>query len=45
MADAAVAEGMADRIATLDETIARFTSPATPPRKLAAQREKRALAL
>jgi signal peptide peptidase SppA len=45
MADAAVAEGMADKIATLDETIARFASPQTPRRKLAAQREKRALTL
>lgn len=44
MAQAAIAAGMADSIATLDETIARFVS--TPPkRKLAAAREKRALAL
>ncbi len=44
-AEAAVAEGMADRIATLDETIARFSGQPAPRRKLAAQREKRALAL
>lgn len=44
-AEVAVAEGMADSIGTLDETIARFTSPAAPRRKLAAEREKRALAL
>ncbi|MBB6011885.1 signal peptide peptidase SppA [Aquamicrobium lusatiense] len=44
-AEAAVAQGMADRIATLDETIARFTGQTAPRRKLAAEREKRALTL
>ncbi len=44
-AEAAIAEGMADSIATLDETIARFNSPPAPKRKLAAERERRALAL
>jgi signal peptide peptidase SppA len=44
-AEAAIAEGMADRIATLDETIARFAGHPTPRRKLAAEREKRALTL
>ncbi len=44
-AEAAIAEGMADRIATLDETIARFSGQMAPRRKLAAEREKRALAL
>lgn len=44
-AEAAIAEGMADRIASLDETIARFTGQPAPRRKLAAEREKRALAL
>lgn len=44
-AEAAIAEGMADRIATLDETIARFAGQPAPRRKLAAEREKRALAL
>lgn len=43
MAQAAIGAGMADSIATLDETIARFV--AAPKRKLAAAREKRALAL
>jgi signal peptide peptidase SppA len=45
MADAAVAEGMADKIATLDETIDRFASPQAPRKKFATQREKRALSL
>jgi signal peptide peptidase SppA len=44
-AEAAIAEGMADRIATLDETIARFSGQPVPRRKLAAEREKRALSL
>ena len=44
-AEAAIAEGMADKIASLDETIARFTGQSAPRRKLAAEREKRALTL
>jgi signal peptide peptidase SppA len=44
-AEAAIAEGMADRIASLDETIARFANQPAPRRKLATQREKRALSL
>lgn len=44
-ADAAIAEGMANSIATLDETITRFSGVAAPRRKLAAEREKRALTL
>ena len=43
----AVREGMADRIATMNETLARFgAGPAQPQgRKLAPNRERRALAL
>lgn len=44
-AAAAVREGMADRVATMNETLARFGTPTPQPRKFAAQREKRALAL
>lgn len=51
-AEAAIAEGMADRIGTLDETLQRFgaslygSGQAAPaPRRSALQREKRALAL
>ncbi|PSJ64498.1 S49 family peptidase [Kumtagia ephedrae] len=44
MAQAAIDAGMADSIATLDETIGRFVG-APPKRKLASAREKRALAL
>lgn len=46
-AAAAVREGMADRVATMKETLARFgVAPAEPKgRKLAPQRERRALAL
>ena len=46
-AAAAVREGMADRVATMKETLARFgVEPAQPTsRKLAPQRERRALAL
>lgn len=45
-AEAAVREGMADRIATMSETLARFgVTPTQPKRKLAPNREKRALAL
>ena len=43
-ADAAIAEGMADRVASLDETIARFATVPPPRRRLATEREKRALA-
>lgn len=50
-AEAAVAEGMADRVATLDETLQRFgvslyggATPSTPGRRASAlQRERRAL--
>ena len=49
LAHAAVAQGMADRVATLDETLSRFgVMPATPAagrRALAPNREMRALAL
>jgi signal peptide peptidase SppA len=49
MAEQAVAEGMADKIATLEETLARFgvaAEPARRPRRaFAIEREKRALAL
>ena len=43
----AVREGMADRIATMNQTLARFGAGPEAPRqkKFAAQREKRALAL
>jgi signal peptide peptidase SppA len=44
-AEAAIAEGMADRIASMEETIARFAGSPAPRRKLAAEREKRALTL
>jgi signal peptide peptidase SppA len=45
-AAAAIREGMADRVATMSETLARFGVTPTPPkRKLAPNREKRALAL
>jgi len=44
-AEAAVAEGMADTIATLDETIARFATVDSSKRRLAAEREKRALVI
>lgn len=45
-AEAAIAERMADRIASIEETVARFSGAvAAPGRKLAAAREKRALAL
>lgn len=46
-AKGAVAEGMADRIATMKETLARFgVGPAEPKgRRLAPEREKRAIAL
>lgn len=46
-ADAAVREGLADRVATMNETLARFgvTSAAPKGRRLAPQRERRALAL
>jgi signal peptide peptidase SppA len=49
MAEQAVAEGMADKIATLEETLARFGVAAEPARRqrrtFALEREKRALAL
>lgn len=44
-AEAAIAERMADSVASLEETIARFARQPAPARKLAAEREKRALAL
>lgn len=48
-AEPALAEGMIDRIATLDETLRRFGAsayaPAKPRRALAPQRERRALDL
>lgn len=44
-AQAAVREGMADRVATMQETLARFGAPSPAPRKFAPAREKRALAL
>ncbi|MES2494628.1 MAG: S49 family peptidase [Pseudomonadota bacterium] len=44
-ASAAVREGMADRVATMKETLARFGVASPAPRKFAAAREKRALAL
>lgn len=46
-AKAAVAEGMADRVATMKETLARFgVGPAQPKgRRLAPERDKRAIAL
>ena len=44
-AKAAVAANMADRIGTMHETLARFGAGGTVPRRFAAQREKRALAL
>lgn len=46
-AKGAIAEGMADRVATMKETLARFgVGPAQPQgRKAAPQREKRAIAL
>jgi len=45
-AKAAVREGMADRVATMRETLARFGVGAEPaPKRFAAAREKRALAL
>jgi signal peptide peptidase SppA len=44
-AQAAVREGLADRIATMNETLARFGAGAEPKRKFAPAREKRALAL
>lgn len=45
MAADAVAAGMADRIATLDETIARFGPTAHPTKRLAAERMRRAAEL
>lgn len=49
LARQAVADGMADRVATLEETVARFgatTAPAKPKtRALAPERERRSLAL
>lgn len=49
MASDAVQRGMADKIATLEETLARFGVAATPPaasrKSFAAARERRALAL
>jgi ClpP class serine protease len=49
MAEEAVAQGMADKIATLEETLARFGVAAEPARKqrraFAVEREKRALSL
>ncbi|MBP8233104.1 MAG: S49 family peptidase [Rhizorhabdus sp.] len=44
-ASAAVKEGMADRVATMKETLARFGATSPAPRKFAPAREKRALAL
>jgi len=44
-AQAAVREGMADRIATMSETLVRFGAGAPTPRRFAPEREKRALAL
>lgn len=44
-AQAAVREKMADRVATLNETLARFGAGVPVPRRFAPQREKRALAL
>lgn len=46
-AKGAIAEGMADRVATMKETLARFgVGPAEPKgRRLAPEREKRAIAL
>jgi signal peptide peptidase SppA len=46
LAKQAVAQGMADRIATLEETIARFGGGrGQAPKKFAAERQKRALSL
>lgn len=45
MAADAVSRGMADGIATLEETIARFAGQPAPQRKFAHAREKRALTL
>lgn len=44
-AKAAVREKMADRIATMKETLARFGAGGPAPRRFAPEREKRALAL
>lgn len=44
-AQAAVREGMADRVATMKETLARFGAGGPPSRNFAPEREKRALAL
>lgn len=43
MARAAIEAGMANSIASLDETIARFAAVPSPKRKMATAREKRAL--
>lgn len=45
LAKQAVAQGMADRIATLDETVARFGGGGPEPKKFASARESRALSL
>jgi signal peptide peptidase SppA len=44
-AQAAVREGMADRVATMSETLARFGAGAPVPKRFAPERQKRALAL
>ncbi len=44
-AAAAVREGMADRVATMKDTLARFGAQPAPARKFAPAREKRALAI
>lgn len=44
-AQSAVRDGMADRVATMKETLARFGVQPAPARKFAPAREKRALAL
>lgn len=44
-AAAAVREGMADRVATMKETLARFGVASPAPKKFAVERQKRALAL
>lgn len=45
MAKDAIAAGMADNVATIEETIARFSATVSGPKKFASARERRALQL